>query len=173
MKLKYSASIALALWLGVVAWVSALIVAKPTVGQSYPEGSDSAATAQLQLSINHNQQLLGLLDRLGGSDPYGAADLAVAVAADAPADTASTDGATAAVPTVHRLSLILSSDRGRRAVIDGQWASPGGRLEDGSRVRAIGPHHVLLDSPAGERIELRMPMPFASAGHRSAAPEER
>lgn len=163
MKLKYSASLALTLWLGVVAWVSAMIVAKPSVTRAYADGDDSATIAQLQLDISHNRQLLASLDALAahGSSAAGPA-VAPGSATMASVDPATGGTGPAAAP--HTLSLILSSDRGRRALVDGQWASIGNRLADGSQVRAIGAAHVLLEDPTGQRIELRMPTPFGDAG---------
>lgn len=163
MKLKYSASLALALWLGVVAWVSAMIVAKPSVTRAYADGDDSATIAQLQLDINRNRQLLASLDALASSNGYGGDGPVVAPGSAATASIDPATGEPGATVVSHTLSLILSSDRGRRALVDGQWASPGSRLADGSRVRAIGASHVLLEDPAGQRLELRMPAPFADA----------
>lgn len=164
MKLKYSASIALALWLCVVAWVSAMIVAKPSVARAYSDSDDSVAIAQLQLGINHNRQMLAAVDALqaiGSGDPRG---LAVAPGADTPAagDPAAADGMPFAQS--HRLTLILSGDNGRRAVIDGQLARTGMELADGSRVRAITRDSVLIEDPLGQRLTLRMPAPFIATG---------
>lgn len=164
MKLRYSATIALALWLGVVAWVSAMIVAKPSVRPAYNDGDGSAAIVQLQLSLTHNQRLLDSLDELDGTHPYAAVELAVAPAPEDPVEDGVTQTGSPAAGAPPSLSLILSSDRGRRAVVDGEWTSPGSLLADGSRVRAIGAHHVLIQRQNGETLELRMPAPFAAAG---------
>lgn len=161
MKLKYSASLALALWLGVVAWVSAMIVAKPSVQRAYADGDDSAAIAQLQLDINRNRQMLAALDALR-TDAATADGLAVAPAPAAlPGAGTIATGEPGLPAQGHRVSMILSTERGRRAVVDGQLARPGTRLADGSRVRAITADRVLLEDPAGQRLTLRMPAPFS------------
>lgn len=171
MKLKYSASLALALWLCVVAWVSALIVAKPSVERAYANGDGSAAIAQLQLNIRHNRQMLSALDELRAIEDDGRRGLAVT---PAPLDQAGQEVA-GELPGVslsgHRLSMILSTENGRRAVIDGQLARPGTRLADGSRVRGIGVDHVRLEDRAGQPLVLRMPAPFTATATAGAGME--
>ena len=130
MKRKYSAALALLLWLGVVAWVSAMIVAKPSVRRAFGDDSDSAQIAQLQLELGKNRGLLAMLDQLlsGGIE----ADAGPLLATPKAGAMASTDNPEASseleAPVVHSLSLIVTSDRGRRAQVDGQWASLGQRL---------------------------------------------
>lgn len=162
MKLKYSASLALALWLCVVAWGSAMIVAKPSVRHAYSDEEGSTAIAQLQLNIDQNRKALAALDALALAPVAIASSPAVTPSSAAPAGLASDEG-TPAEPVVvsHQLTLILSTDQGRRAIVDGVLVRAGERLADGSRVLTIGRDHVSLDASSGERLTLRLPAPFA------------
>lgn len=165
MKLKYSASLALVAWLCVAAWVIAMIVAKPSVAGRYAQDDDSAAIAQLQAGINHNQTMLTALDALSNSTDIG---FTGAVIASAPAQLpgangASTNGTIDAGITGNRVSLIISTDRGRRAVVDGLMVRIGTQLADGSRVRGIGHDWVRLEDAAGEQWTLQLPPPFSNA----------
>lgn len=163
MKLKYSASLALALWLCVVAWVSAMIVAKPTVVGNFANGDESGEIAQLQRSINHNNAMLTALDALGGAPsdarrgPVVAPDPAPLPGSDGEIVTA--DG----VPVSKRLSLIISTEHSRRAVLDGRLVRPGTRLDDGSRVRSIGLDWLRIEDDAGQVSTLQLPLPFVDA----------
>lgn len=159
MKLKYSALAALALWLAVAVWVGAMILAKPRVQSRFDDEDASAQVAQLQASVERNRQLLGVLDRLEGQPLSSGAALLAVEPQPAPGQALSGDGLAVTAP--RQLSLLLTTDGRRRALIDGQWVAPGGRLVDGSRVRAIGRDRVLLDTPAGESVTLLMPSPFA------------
>lgn len=171
MKLKYSAAVALLLWLGVVAWVSAMIVAKPSVRRAFGNDSDSAQIAQLQVELGKNRNLLAMLDKLlAGTTDVDAAPVIATPTAGATTNLDPDGNSADVAPVVHVLSLILTSDKGRRAQVDGQWASLGQRLEDGSRLRQIGAAHVVLEDPAGQRITLRMPAPFADTGKAEASP---
>lgn len=164
MKVKYSASLALVLWLGVVAWVSAMIVAKPSVIRSFPDEDDSAAIAQLQITLNQNRSMLAAIDALDAVQADSLRGLAVAPGNDKPGSAARAgEGAEEATPD-HQLTLIVSEGRRRRAIIDGQLAGTGSRLADGSHVRAIGKDHVVIEDVLGQPMTLRLPPPFASAG---------
>lgn len=163
MKRKYSGSLALALWLCVVAWVGAMIVAKPGVERTYVDGDESAAIAQLQLDIDHNHRLLAAVDALRAVDLPAGRGLAVAPTPAAPAGSSDAWTGTGPNASGHRVSLILSTDNGRRAVVDGQLARQGTRLADGSLVRAIRSDRVLLEDADGQRLVLRIPRPFAGS----------
>ena len=164
MKLKYSASLALALWLCLVAWGSAMIVAKPSVSRAYADEEGSTAIAQLQLNIDQNRKALDALDALALAPAAAiASSPAVTPSSAAPAGPEADEGVPAEPVIVsHQLTLILSTDQGRRAIVDGQLVQAGARLADGSRVRVIDRDHVSLDTSAGERLTLRLPAPFAS-----------
>lgn len=166
MKLKYSALLALALWLAVGVWVGAMILAKPRVQSRFDDEDGSAQLAQLQMGVERNRQMLGVLDRLEGQPlANGQALLAVepTPAAGQSAGDGSLDG-----PPPRQLSLLLSTGGRRRALIDGQWVGAGARLADGSRVRAIGSDRVLLETAAGETLTVLMPAPFAQPGKPAA-----
>src|SRR5690606_9841374 len=83
-KVKYSASLALVLWLGVVAWVSAMIVAAARLVRSFPDEDDSAAIAQLQITLNHNRSMLAAIDALDAVQADSLRGLAVAPGSDKP-----------------------------------------------------------------------------------------
>ncbi len=166
MKLKYSASLALVAWLCVAAWVIAMIVAKPSVAGRYAQADDSVAIAQLQSAINHNQTMLRALEALSKATDPGFTGPVIAVAA-APG-SGSSSGATTSDPVDAgsgggRVSMIIATDRGRGAVIDGLMVRVGALLGDGSRVRGIGPDWVRLEGARGEQWTLRLPPPFSSA----------
>ncbi|MGH8084313.1 MAG: hypothetical protein ACREPV_03450 [Lysobacter sp.] len=170
MKLKYSASLALALWLCVVAWVSAMIVAKPSVAGNFSSGDESGEIAQLQRSINHNTAMLAALDALDSAPDHVVHGPLVA---PDPAPLAGSDGEVVAAEGVsfgNRLTLIISTEHSRRAILDGQLVRPGTRLGDGSRVRSIGQDWLRIESASGQVSTLQLPRPFADA---SSAPEAR
>lgn len=159
MKLKHSALLALALWLGVAVWVGAMILSKPRVQSRFDDEDASVQLAQLQMNVEHNRQLLGVLEHLE-AQPASTGIALLAVEPVPAAGDALSNGMLAG-PAPRQLSLLLSTDGRRRALIDGQWVAPGARLADGSRVRAIGRDRVQLETPAGETVTLVMPPPFA------------
>lgn len=164
MKLKYSASLALVAWLCVAAWVIAMIVAKPSVAGRYAQDDDSAAIAQLQAGINHNQTMLTALDALSNATDSGFTGALIAPApAQLPGSTNGTTSNGDVAGTGNRVSLILSTDRGRRAVVDGLMVRVGTRLADGSRVHGIGHDWVRLEDAGGEQWTLQLPPPFSNA----------
>lgn len=170
MKLKYSASLALALWLCVVAWVSAMIVAKPSVANNFANGDESGQIAQLQRSLNHNNAMLAALDALDSAPSD--TRLGPVVAPD-PAPLPGSNGEVVAgngVPVGNRLSLIISTERSRRAILDGQVVRPGTRLDNGARVSSIGQDWLRIEDAAGQISTLQLPQPFADV---SATPGAR
>lgn len=163
MKLKYSASLALALWLCVVAWVSAMIVAKPSVANNFADGNESGEIVQLQRSINHNTAMLTALDLLDSAPDHAVAGPLVA---PDPSPVAGSNGEIAAgtaVPIGNRLSLIISTERSRRAILDGRVVRDGTKLDNGSRVRSIGADWLRIEDAAGDIVTLQLPRPFAAA----------
>jgi hypothetical protein len=171
-KLKYSASLAIALWLCVVAWVGAMIASKPRVGAGYDDGDSSASIAQLQQDLRRNQVALAALDTLAGNRGTGLSGPLVAPAPQPPpgADGSVIGDPNLVAPAPHRLSMILWTDGHRRAVIDGETVRVGTRLADGSRVRAIGRDRVQLENQAGERVVARLPAPYSTPAPTEAGP---
>ncbi|MDG2526204.1 hypothetical protein P6166_12645 [Stenotrophomonas sp. HITSZ_GD] len=161
MKLKHYALLALALWLGVAVWVGAMILAKPRVQARFDDEDASAQLAQLQMGVERNRQLLGVLEGLE-RQPVGGGEALLAVQPASAAGQLSADGGFDQIAP-RQLTLLLNTDGRRRALIDGQWVATGARLSDGSRVRAIGRDRVLLETAAGETLTVLMPPPFAPA----------
>jgi hypothetical protein len=160
-KRKYYALLALALWLGVATWVGAMILAKPRVQARFDDEDASAQLAQLQAGVARNAQMLGVLEHLE-TQPVASGRALLAVEPAPAAGQALADGRFDG-PAPRQLTLLLSTDGRRRALIDGQWVAPGARLADGSRVRAIGRDRVLLETAAGETVTVLMPTPFSQA----------
>ncbi|MGY0558944.1 MULTISPECIES: hypothetical protein [unclassified Lysobacter] len=163
MKLKYSASLALALWLCVVAWVSAMIVAKPSVANNFADGNESGEIVQLQRSINHNTAMLTALDLLDSAPDHAVAGPLVAPDPEPVAGSNGEIAAGTAVPIGNRLSLIISTERSRRAILDGRVVRDGTKLDDGSHVRSIGADWLRIENAAGDIETLQLPRPFAAA----------
>lgn len=160
MKLKHSALLALALWLGVAVWVGAMILAKPRVQSRFDDEDASAQMAQLQANVQRNRQMLGVLEQL--ENPPANTGAALLAVEPLPAAGQDLGEGTFTGPAPRQLTLLLSTDGKRRALIDGQWVGPGARLADGSRVRAIGRDRVLLDAASGETVTVLMPAPFST-----------
>jgi len=160
-KLKHSALLALALWLGVAIWVGAMILSKPRVQARFDDEDASAQLAQLQMGVERNRQLLGVLERLE-TQPVSGGQALLAVEPRPASGLPSADGSLDGIAP-RQLTLLLNTDGRRRALIDGQWVAAGARLVDGSRVRAIGRDRVLLETVAGETVTVLMPPPFAPA----------
>ena len=161
MKIKYSAMAALALWLCVVAWVSAMIVAKPTVFSGYSAEDDSAFVAQLQQNINHNLQLHAALVDLAETRGWNRSGPVVtpdSTVLPGPAGSL----IEADVVVSHAVSMIISTDHSRRALVDGQLVRRGSRLRDGSKVSEIGKDWVRLMDATGRVLTLHVPGPFAN-----------
>jgi hypothetical protein len=159
-KLKHSALLALALWLGVAIWVGAMILAKPRVQSRFDDEDASAQMAQLQANVQRNRQMLGVLEQL--ENPPANTGAALLAVEPLPAAGQDVGEGSFTGPAPRQLTLLLSTDGKRRALIDGQWVAPGALLADGSRVRAIGRDRVLLDAASGETVTVMMPPPFSA-----------
>ena len=159
MKVKYTAAIALVAWLGVVGWVTSMVVAKPVV-MPYQNDSDSSTTmAQLQLDIARNAKASGALHALQQQD-FGnnSAEPLLAVAppllpgAGAEGEPGVGGIAQPGQPGYeHIVSMVVSVPGSRRAVVDGSYVAAGGVLRGGAHVRAIGPDWVDLEDVTGQR----------------------
>lgn len=162
MKLKHSAIVALALWLCVVAWVSAMVVAKPTAFSGYSADEDSAVAAQLQQNINHNRDMQAALVALANT---GGSLRSTPVVAPDSETVPGLDGLAAgeAGPGGHVVTMVISTDRARRAVVDGQLVRRGSRLRNGSLVSAIGADWVRVEDIAGRSATVHVQGPFSAA----------
>ena len=167
MKHKHAAVVALAAWLGVVGWVGAMIVAKPTAFGGYSADGDAAAAAELQQRILHNENTRAALAALrsvrGAASPaplVAPAPSAAEIEAEALAAIEGAPGAPA--PQARVLSMIISSNRLQQAVIDGELVARGAELADGSRVRAIGSNWVRLEDARGRATRLELRQPFTT-----------
>lgn len=172
MKTKHYATLALAAWTGMVTWVGMLVVDKPVVLGPQQADEDGAVTAQLQQQIAQADRLRQGLQRLAGAPVRPAAGrlLEETAAAPSPAEGAEA-GAPAPAHAPRTLSLILTVDRERRAIIDGELVQRGSRLEDGARVLAIGSDWVRLQDADGQTQTLRLAPPYGQpAAPAGAAP---
>lgn len=161
MKLKHSATFALALWMGVVAWVGAMVVAKPTAFSGQQADQDGAVAAQLQQQVAHGARLQQALSELARPRRLSTGATIIA-AAPQNAGVDGTDTAGMAIGT-RTVTLIMAVDRARRALIDGEWVQRGSRLPDGSRVLAIGTDRVRIEDADGQPQVLKMRPPYADA----------
>lgn len=142
MNRKNHAAIALLAWLGVTGWLASMVVAKPAVLRLHGQQEDSQTVIDLRNGMARNERdmgLLGAFDDLPFSGDDGQSLVAV-VPAPRP-------GADDAAPS-YEISLVVTHGKRRRALINGQYLAPGSRLDDGTRVVAIGNDWVRLDDPA-------------------------
>lgn len=159
MKLKHSALFALAVWAGIVVWIGFMVVAKPKVFTGYAGDDESGAAALLQQQIAHATRLK---DALGALSAPRLLAMDRAIVANPPArgaqDALAADGGTGPL----QVSMIIATDRTRRALVGGELVRRGSRLADGSIVRAIGSDWVRIEDATGLPMILKMPRPFAA-----------
>lgn len=169
MRLKYAAAVSLLVWLGVVAWMATMVIAKPAVMRTRAGTTEPPVMNELRNGIGRNQRAGQALAALQAGVPV-SGESAIALSARGRLDPDTGDAlrvdpddavALAAEPVV---SLIVSSGTRRRALIDGRYVGPGARLDGGARVRAIGFDWVAIeDARSGRRI-LRVRSPFVAPG---------
>ncbi len=159
MKVKYNATIALVAWLGVVGWVTSMVVAKPVVMPYQNDSDSSTTTAQLQLDIARNAKAAGALHALQAQE-YGLATAEPLLAVAPPVLPGAQAGGEAGIGGVaqpgqpgyeHVVSMVVSVPGSRRAVVDGSYVAAGGVLRGGAHVRAIGPDWVDVEDVTGQR----------------------
>lgn len=183
MKLKFAALLALVTWLCVVAWVGAMIVAKPAAHFAQGNDDTSMVVADLQIALTRNQNaataLAGL--RRGGIDDEtvriiaearpaksevgvgGSGDPAAILATSASVGTIADD-----IPREYTVAMIVSGDLTRTALIDGVYARTGDKLRDGARVHRIEQNAVIIDDANGRHtVKVRTPRFRRTAGARN------
>ncbi len=165
MKTKFIAIAALALWLAVTGWLATMVIVKPAALHLSNDADETAAMVELRGAIARNQQMQQRIAQLrqatfpgaGSGQPLLALPSATASGNEAgnlPAHASSAE------PVAHSVSLVLEANGRRSAIIDGRHVHAGARLEDGSRVAAIGTNWVRIDGPDGERLLHPVPSPY-------------
>ena len=167
MKMKYTAAAALLAWLLVVGWLASMVIAKPAVMRMGNQAEETAATAELRNGVARNRGVAASIAQLrttamidAGGDSLIALPSATAAGNGNNSGNGSTGAAEGEGAATHVISLVLAASGRRVAVIDGQSVRVGARLEDGSRVSAIGQDWVRLDDAAGNRQTLRVTNPL-------------
>lgn len=165
MKHKHYALAALVAWLLVTGWMASMVVAKPAVMRVRAQAEDTPEILQLRQQLARNQRDMTLLARFDDL-PYASDDgqpLVALAPPPAPVASAGNVGNAGELPPDYEVSLVVSHQGRRRALVNGQYLAPGGRLENGARVLAIGPDWVRVDDPSeGVRL-LRVQNPLRDA----------
>lgn len=163
MKKKYIAMTALTVWLGVSGWLASMVIVKPAVLFLGNNAEESPQAAQLRASINRNRQVLELASRLRPVTGMSASESLIAlppVAEAAPAITHGAATAPGAFADTASVSMILVTNGRSSAVVNGQPVKAGSRLDDGSRVLAIGRDWVRVRTADGETSVLKVRNPI-------------
>lgn len=171
MKQKHFAALALTAWLGVVAWVGSMILAKPQAFPSAFSDADDSVAAQIQLEIQQADQLGAALMALDASKPATASASIIALTPAAPTAAApgeggapGIDGAAPGAPAARVVSFIISgAGLASRAMIDGVMVGAGARLGDGAVVRSISARSVVIRDSEGVMHTLAVRAPGDTA----------
>ena len=154
MKIKFTAAIALALWLAVTGWLATMVIVKPAVLRLGNDADETTVMVELRGAIERNRQMQQHIAQLRQTTfaDNGQPLLALPSAAGAEGgDIRSRPAGTTAEPVAHTVSLVLEANGRRSAIIDGRHVHAGARLDDGSRVAAIGTDWVRIEGADGER----------------------
>ncbi len=152
MKHKHYAAAALAAWLVIIGWLASMVVAKPAVMRVRGQTEDSPAALELRQNLARNTRDMELLARFDGL-PDSSGDGQPLLALTPPALPLANAGNAANLVPDYVLSLVISHDKRRRALINNQYLTTGSRMDNGARILAIGPDWVRLDDPVnGIRI---------------------
>lgn len=172
MKMKFTAAIALAIWLAVTGWLATMVIAKPAILHLGNDADETSAMAELRAAIARNTQARERTATLRRSVhagdgrallalPSSSAPAAPLASASARAWTGSTtQGAPTGEAAPLQVSMVLDANGRRTAIVDGQRVRAGSRLADGSRVRAIGADRVRIMRPDGEIVDRQVQSPF-------------
>ncbi|MFA7542050.1 MAG: hypothetical protein WCZ02_08195, partial [Lysobacterales bacterium] len=134
-------------WLAVMIWIALWLLAPTPSPLPAPASSATGtAVAQLSAAVERGRQTLEgavrpAFDPLAGTEPVIAL---LPTATAAVATTAAPTGQAQADAAGRTLSMVYTGAGFQRAVIDGQYVSPGQRLVDGGRVEAIAADHVVV-----------------------------
>lgn len=166
MKIKFTAAIALALWLAVTGWLATMVIVKPAVLRLGNDADETTVMVELRGAIERNRQMQQHIAQLRQTTfaDDGQPLLALPSAAGAEGgDIRSLPAGTTAEPVAHTVSLVLEANGRRSAIIDGRHVHAGARLDDGSRVAAIGTDWVRIEGADGERKVHPVPSPYQPA----------
>ncbi len=160
MKKKYIAMTALLCWLAVSGWLASMVVAKPAVLFMGNNSEESPEAARLRASIQRNKLVLATAGKLRPQPRFEGAQLVAVPERAAPGSPASGDngmaGADTLPTTLASLSLVVTADGRSTAIINGMPVRQGSRLDDGTRVLAIGSNWARVRGPAGDVSTLRV-----------------
>ena len=168
MKMKHTAALALAAWLLVTGWLASMVIAKPAVLRLGNQAEDTAAMAELRNAIGRNHKAMEGIGALRvATVPYQGSLVALPMVAT---NTPGMAGATASEVSAEapidipepQLSMVLDAGGRRVAVFNGEQVRLGTRLNDGSRVRAIGPDWISVSDSDGKRTTHRVRSQFES-----------
>ena len=169
MKIKFTAAIALALWLAVTGWLATMVIVKPAVLHLGNDADETAVMVELRGAIERNRQMQQHIAQLrqttfadNGQPLLALPSAAGATGAEGVGIRSLPAGATAE-PVAHTVSLVLEANGRRSAIIDGRHVHAGARLDDGSRVAAIGTDWVRIEGADGERKVHPVPSPYQPA----------
>jgi hypothetical protein len=126
---------------------------------------ESTQAAQLRASINRNRQVLELVARLRPVTTPSAGESLIALPPATDAAPSLTDGSATGPDTFAgpvSVSMVLVTNGRSSAVVNGQPVRTGSRLDDGSRVLAIGRDWVRLRSADGQTSVLKVRNPVMS-----------
>ena len=164
MNMKYTAAIALLVWLAVVGWLATMVIVKPAVLSLRTDSEETAAMLELRNAIARNKLSIKEIPTLRS---YSDVDTSVPLIALLPGNmqTATTGsqasyGVAVNEPIIHAVSMVLVANGRRTAVVNDEPVRVGSRLADGSRVRHIGTDSVEIQSPDGVPTVLKVPSPY-------------
>lgn len=175
MKAKFIAAAALALWLAVTGWLATMVVVKPAVLHLGGDADETMEMIGLRTSIERNRSVQAQIASMRPTGMPGTREPLVALPAariepvsEPGMASPASYGAVGPGPATAALdvTLVMSTDGRRSAIVDGQHVRVGSRLDDGSRVRSIDADGVRLQRPDGERVDRRVRSPFAAGGAR-------
>jgi len=171
MKMKFTAALALAVWLLVTGWLATMVVAKPAVLHLGNDADDSAAMGELRAAIERNRRAQAQIAALRQATYFDDGRPLVAVQSVPPADDVPNGNGSydrvGAAPVHHDVAMVLETDGRRSAIVNGELVRAGSMLSDGSRVSAIGRGAVRIERADGERTDVRVPSPLLQRAGRS------
>ncbi|MDC7805919.1 hypothetical protein PQS31_03665 [Luteimonas sp BLCC-B24] len=173
MKMKFTAALALAIWLLVTGWLATMVIVKPAVLHLGNDADDTAAMGELRAAIERNRRAQAHIAALGqASYREDGRQLVALQPLPRVVEASSGIGGEARVdagPVQHNVAMVLETNGRRSAIVNGELVRAGSLLADGSRVRAIGQGAVRIERADGERTDLRVPSALLQQAARSNA----
>jgi len=160
MRHRYYAAVALAVWLAVTGWMASMVVAKPAVMRVSAQAEDTPAMLELRQQLARNQRDMALLSRFDEL-PWSSDDGEPLLALSPPPLPSAAAGDPAGLQPAYEVTLVVSHQGRRRALVNGQYLAPGSRLDNGARVMAIGQDWVRVEDPQNGVQMLRVRNPLS------------